>query len=141
MKKLLLITSFLASQLFAAQCTEEQYEPFFVKNSDRYISTCSSRVGKNVFDKKSVIYDKENQTIRAWQITQLSADYTKAIMKGFWEFDIKNNRARSLSESHQDCNGKPMDFVKDNGEWINIVPNSVNECFLDKLKEYLNIKQ
>ena len=63
MKKLLLFLSFLASQLFAEQCTEQEYKPFFVKNSDRYIYSGTSLFGDQVFDKNSIIYDKENQKI------------------------------------------------------------------------------
>ena len=140
MKKLLLITSFLSSQLFAAQCTEKQYEPYFVINSDRYIYTSSSKVGNNVFDKKSVAYDKENQTIRVWLITQVSDNYKPAILKTLWELDIKNNRARGLSDMQLDCNGMITNSEVEE-KWVYIGPNTALEAFSNSLKLYLNIKQ
>lgn len=141
MKKLLLLLSFLALQLFAEECTEEQYKPFFVKDSDNYIYAGNSVFGKQVLDKNSIIYDKANQTIKVWKISQVLGTYRAGIMKAYEEFDIKNNRQRILSEVQLYCNGKPInDSPKSNGKWKYISPESMSSANLDSLKEYLNIK-
>ena len=141
MKKLLLFLSFLASQLFAEQCIEEQYKPYFGKNNDRYIYSGSYVLGDTVFDKNSIIYDKENQTIKVWTISQVLGNYSPGIMKFYEEFDMKNNRQRVLSEVQLYCNGKPLnDFPKSNGKWIYISPGGMGSANLNYLKEYLNIK-
>ena len=140
MKKLLLLLSFLASQLFAEECTEEQYKPFF-DYTGRYLYSTSSPFGDRVFDKNSIIYDKANQTIKVWKISQVLGTYRAGIMKAYEEFDIKNNRQRILSEVQLYCNGKPInDSPKSNGKWKYISPESMSSANLDSLKEYLNIK-
>lgn len=141
MKKLLLILSFLASQLFAEQCIEEQYKPYFGKNNDRYIYSGSYVLGDTVFDKNSIIYDKENQTIKVWFISQVLVKHKAGIIKNYTEFDIKNNRSRILKELYEKCNKEPiLDFPKSSENWGIIVPESINEINLNYLKEYLNIK-
>jgi hypothetical protein len=141
MKKLLLFLSFLASQLFAEQCIEERYKPYFAKNNDRYIYSGSYVLGDTVFDKNSIIYDKENQTIKVWFISQVLVNHTAGIIKGYSEFDIKNNRSRILKEIYEKCNKEPiLDFPKSSEIWEIIVPESINEINLNYLKKYLNIK-
>lgn len=141
MKKLLLFLSFLASQLLAIECTEEQYKPIFDKNSDRYMHSHYQSYDKShvVIDKKSIVYDKANQKIKCWIISQSIDNLKYGSLKVLWEFNLKNNQARILDGMGYSCNGEPMDKAyKD--DWDNIIPNSGNESALNSLKEYLNIK-
>lgn len=141
MKKLFLILSFLASQLLAEQCIETQYKPYFGENNDRYIYSGSYVLGDTVFDKNSIIYDKENQIIKVWFISQVLVKHKAGIIKNYTEFDIKNNRSRILKEFYEKCNKEPiLDFPKSSENWEIIVPESINEINLDYLKKYLNIK-
>lgn len=143
MKKLLLITSFLASQLFAVQCTEQQYSPYFTDTNEiRYMhsyykATDNSRV---VIDKKSIIYDKENQKIKCWAISQEFDSPTMGNMNIQWEFNLKNNKFRYLSATIYNCSGNPINEVKSTGDWTDIVPESGNEFILNSLIDYLKIK-
>ncbi|MDX9901491.1 MAG: hypothetical protein RBT22_08380 [Aliarcobacter sp.] len=140
MKKLLLITSFLASQLFAVQCTEEQYKPFFDKNSDRYKHCCSApSLGNTVIDIKSIEYKKDLQTIKLWSIQQyLSADKI-GMMKILYEFDIKNNKWRYSAGHEYNCEGVVIQSYSDLN-WKPITPETTTEFLLKTSKSYLNKK-
>ena len=139
MKKLLLLLSFLVSQLFAEQCTEEQYKPEFDKKNDRYIFSNSSVYGNSVFDKKSIVYDKVNQKIVCWVIYQDFESPKYGKYKVFWEYNLKNNQVRVIEANGYKCNGKLIN-EESKGDWYNIVPNSANELVLNNLKKYLNIQ-
>lgn len=141
MKKLLLITSFLASQLFAVHCTEEQNSPFFDENSDRYMYSYSLKTDNSdvVIDKKNIIYDKKNQKIKCWVIYQNLSSSTvgRAVIQ--WEYNLKNNKVRALNAASYTCSGKVIDEDSP-GDWIDIRPNSGYEYVLDSLIDYLKIK-
>lgn len=139
MKKLLLLLSFLALQLLAVECTQEQYKPFFVKNSDRYIYAGTSVFGDQVFDKNTIIYDKESQKVICWVINQMIDNSTAGIYKILWEFDLKNNQVRVIQAQSYKCNGEAIDN-ESKSDWYHIIPNSGNELALNILKKYLNIK-
>jgi hypothetical protein len=143
MKKLLLITSFLASQLFAVQCTEKQDSPYFTDTNEvRYMhsyyqATDDSHV---VIDKKSIIYDKENQKIKCWVIYQDLSSSTLGRVVIQWEYNLKNNKVRVLSFTDYDCSGVPIRSRESAGDWYDIIPESGNEFVLNSLIDYLKIK-
>ena len=142
MKKLLLITSFLASQLFAVKCTEQQYSPYFTDTNEvRYMYSYNQTTDKSdvAIDKKSIIYDNENQKIKCWTIAQQINSPTYGNFKIQWEFNLKNNKVRVLSASAYNCSGKPI-HEESIGDWYDIIPNSGNEYVLESIKEYLKIK-
>lgn len=141
MKKLLLITSFLASQLFAVQCTEQQYSPIFDENSDRYMHSYYQAADNShvVIDKKSIIYDKENQKIKCWVIYQQFNSPTNGILKILWEHNLKNNKVKILTGTAYSCEGKTIEEISTR-DWYDIIPNSGNEFVLNDLKDYLKIK-
>lgn len=140
MKKLLLILSFLASQLFAEQCTEQQYKPYFDKNNDRYMySYLAMDKSKNLIDKKSVSYDKENNRITCWTIMQTISNPELGILKIRWEYNLNNNTIRVLAATGTTCNGKII-LEEQVDIWHDIEPESPHELVLNNLKKYLNIK-
>lgn len=144
MKKLLIITSFLASQLFAVQCTEQQYSPFFTdKQEVRYMYSHYQTADNSnvVIDKKNIVYDKKNQKITCWVISQMIWSPEYAVAKIQWEFNLKNNQNRILSGTLYNCTGAPVNSTSEKGHWEDIVPESSNEFILNNLKKYLNIKQ
>jgi hypothetical protein len=142
MKKLLLITSILGSQLFAGQCTQEQYSPFFDKNSDRYISsyTQTNDHSKAVIDKKSIKYDKKSNKIICWVISQELTEPDFGIVKMKWEFNLQDNTYITLAYSIHDCKGSVIHNSDTVIKKQSIVPGSSNEIVLDDLKNHLNIK-
>lgn len=138
MKKLLLITSFLASQLFALECTEPLYEDNQV---DRYVSYgFSADHSAHVFDTKSIKFDKKKQTIQVWTLSEVKNNPNFGFLKILYEFDIKNNNYRFPRAISLHCNGNIFESVKDLN-WQSISPESSGEILLFKTKEYLNIKQ
>lgn len=143
MKKLLLITSFLTSQLFAVQCTEQQYSPFFTdKQEVRYVySHYRSDNSYVVIDKQSIVYDKKNQKITCWTISQRIEDSGVGISKIQWEYNLKNNQYRNLSALLSDCESRTISSSHEKTNWQDIVPESGAEKLLYNLKKYLNIKQ
>ena len=142
MKKLLLITSFLASQLFAIECPEEQYSLFFTDTEEvRYITAgyMLATNDKVVFDKKSVKFDKKNQTIKAWGMVQTKSELNSGVIKILYEFDIKNNNWRYSDAIISSCEGNSLGYDK-YLTWEAVSPESSTELLLVKLKEYLNLK-
>lgn len=146
MRKLLLISTFLASQLFAVECTEKQYSPVFTdKNEIRYMPSHYMTTDNSfvVTDKQSIVYDKSNQKIKVWIINQTkSAKYKgQAILKVYREFNLKNNQVRVIEAISYECNGMPLDGSQEGeSNWERIIPESGNEFVLNSLKRYLNIK-
>jgi hypothetical protein len=141
MKKLLLILSFLASQLLAIECTKEQYKPYFDKNNDRYMYSYNMNTDNSevVIDKKSVVYDKVNQKIVCWVIYQTFESPKYGKYKALWEYNLKNNQARVIEANGYECNDKVIN-EESKQDWHNISPNSGKEWVLNSLKKYLNIK-
>lgn len=142
MKKLLLFLSFLASQLLAVECTEQEYKPYFTdKQEIRYMYSYTQTTDKSevVIDKESIVYDKVNQKIKCWVIYQTFDSPTRGIFKILREFNLKNNQGRVIQAQANKCNGEPI-YKESKGDWYDIVPGSGNEGVLDSLKEYLNIK-
>lgn len=141
MKKLLLILSFLASQLLAVECTEEQYKPYFDKNNDRYMYSYSQASDKSkiLIDKKSVSYDKKNNRITCWTIMQTISNPELGIVKIRWEYNLNNNTIRVLTDTGTTCNGKII-LEEQLSTWYDIEPESGHELVLNSLKKYLNIK-
>ena len=139
MKKLLLILSFLASQLLALECTEEQYKPYFTdKQEIRYMHSYYQTTDKShvVIDKKSIVYDKANQKIKCWVIYQTFDSPTQGKFKILWEYNLKNNQVRVIQAQGDKCNGEPI-YNESKGDWRDIAPNSGNEYVLNDLKDYL----
>lgn len=144
MKKLLLIISFLATQLFAVQCTEQQYSSFFADTKEIRYMLSYNKVednSKNVIDKKSIVYDKENQKIKSWVISQMIGTPKYGIIQAYFEFNLKNNTNRILTLKGYDCEGRVLINTSEEGVWEDIPPESGYEKTLDSLKKYLNIKQ
>lgn len=140
MKKLLLITSFLASQLFAVQCTDQQYNTEFDNNRYMfsYIKTFDS--SKAFIDKESITYDKKNNKIICWTVFQTLSSRTFGMAKFKWEFNLKNNSFTILTAIAYDCEGKTLDIDNKAREITPIIPGSENEIVLNDLKNYLKIK-
>ena len=107
MKKLLLILSFLASQLLAVECTDEQYKPYFDKNNDRYMTSAWQQhdLSPITVDKESIVYDKKNQKIVCWLFGQVKNLPDYGIVKMEREFNINTKQTRLLSTIILDCNG------------------------------------
>ena len=140
MKKLLLITSFLASQLFAVECTEEQYSPYFTdKKENRYAFVGNSADARIVIDKNSIKYDKNTTIMQVWTIYNPINEKNTAFIKVLYEFDIKNNKSRYLKGTFHNCAGSVITNVSDH-EWKYIAPNSVIETLVEYSKLYVNIK-
>lgn len=140
MKKLLLITSFLASQLFAVHCTEEQYSPYFDKNNDRYkFGSFNNTNGNMVIDTKSIEYKKDLQTIKFWAISQDLSHNTSGIVKLLFELNIKNNEYRTLTTQFNNCDGNIIEN-EPSTNWKPIPPQSMVEALLRKSKLYLKEK-
>ncbi len=141
MKKMLLLLSFLASQLLAVECTEEQYKPYFDKNNDRYMYSYSQASDKSkiLIDKKSVSYDKKNNRITCWTIMQTISNPELGIVKIRWEYNLNNNTIRVLTDTGTTCNGKII-LEEQLSTWYDIEPESGHELVLNSLKKYLNIK-
>ena len=141
MKKMLLLLSFLASQLLAVECTEEQYKPYFDKNNDRYMYSYSQASDKSkiLIDKKSVSYDKKNNRITCWTIMQTISNPELGIVKIRWEYNLNNNTIRVLTDTGTTCNGKII-LEEQLSTWYDIEPESGHELVLNTLKKYLNIK-
>lgn len=142
MKKLLLLLSFLASQLLAVECTEEEYKPYFTdKQEIRYMYSYTKTTDKSevVIDKKSIVYDKTNQKIKCWTISQTIDSSTKGIFKILREFNLKNNQVRVIQAQGDKCNGEPI-YDESKSDWHDISPDSGNELVLNSLKKYLNIQ-
>ncbi len=142
MKKLLLITSFLASQLFAIECPEEQYSLFFTDTKEvRYMfsSYLTLDNSRTVIDKKSIKFDKKNQIIQAWAISEMKSYSDIGLAKILYEFDIKNNNWRSPETLAFDCNGKIIASIPF-PNWTSNSPESTSEKVLFRLKKHLNLK-
>lgn len=141
MKKLLLITSFLASQLFAIQCTEQQYSPYFTdKQENRYMFSYSTVDGEeNVIDKESISYNQNNQIAKSLTIHQDLVDSINGYAMILREFDLKNNEVRVISGTLYDCKGSIIKNFTRTG-WEPIRPSSGNENNINDLKKYLKIK-
>ena len=142
MKKLILILSFLASQLLAEQCTEQQYKPYFDKNSDRYMNSYwqSHDLSPVVIDKESIVYDKKSQKVICWLLYQTRDTPDYGVIKVKREFDFNNKKVRQHSVLVSACNGTSLGASNTIGEWGEIPPESGNELALNSLKKYLNIK-
>lgn len=141
MKKLLLLLSFLASQLLAVECTQEQYKPYFDKNNDRYMTSAWQQhdLSPITVDKKSIVYDKENQKIVCWLFGQVKNLPNYGIVKMEREFNINTKQTRLLSTIILDCEGYTLG-QSSQGELESISPESVNEVVFNSIKKYLNIK-
>lgn len=142
MKKSLLILSFLASQLLAVECTEEQYKPYFNDTKEiRYMYSYTQTVDKSdiVIDKKSIVYDKANQKIKCWTVSQIKRNPNFAILQINSEYDLKTNKVRSLKTVAYDCVGQTLGSISVD-EWEDISPESGAEWVLNSLKKHLNIK-
>ena len=142
MKKSLLILSFLASQLLAVECTEEQYKPYFNDTKEiRYMHSYYQTTDKShvVIDKKSIVYDKANQKIKCWVIYQTFDSPTQGKFKILWEYNLKNNQVRGIQGQVYNCNGGSI-YSNPTGNWNRVIPNSGYEGVLDSLKKHLNIK-
>ncbi len=143
MKKILLGISFLALQVFALECTEKQYSPFFTDTEEvRYITACylTATNDKMVFDNKSVKYDKKKQIIQVWVINQMKNNSYSGLYKTLYELDIKNNNWRYLDSISLSCEGSRLGSGKDL-TWQSISPQSSIELLLIRLKESLNINE
>lgn len=140
MKKLLLITSFLASQLFAVHCSEEQYSTYFDKNNDRYkFGSFNNTNGDIVIDTKSIEYKKDLQTIKFWAISKDLSHDTNGIVKLLFELNIKNNEYRTLTTQINACDGNFIN-KEPSTNWQPIVPGSIVEALLKKSTLYLKEK-
>ncbi len=142
MKKMILILSFLTSQVFADICTEEQYSPYFTdKNGTRYVYLGQNSSGEVVFDKKTIKYDKKHHTITVWVIFQLkSKEYIGyGMSKQLKEFNIKNNTVSLRKMDALKCNGVLVASLNPN-KLTSVSPGSINENILDEVKKYLKIK-
>ncbi len=142
MKKLLLITSFLASQLFAVQCTEKQYSTFFGDTQEvRYAvaSTQNSDNSRTVVDKKSIKFDKKKQIIQVWTIAEVKSEPTIGYWKILYEFDIENNNWRYPQAIAYNCDGSRIDSDK-YLTWQSIPPGSTVESLVVAMKGYLSIE-
>lgn len=141
MKKLLLFLSFLASQLFAEQCTQ-QFSYFTDKQENRYINSSiqATDLSATVIDKESIIYDKKNQTIICWVIYQTISMPKVGVFKLKKEFNLNNKKIRILSRDALSCNGEAIWSSNEIKEWDDISPQSADELALKSLKKYLNIK-
>lgn len=142
MKKLLLLLSFLASQLLAEQCTEQQYKPYFDKNSDRFIHAYNlvNDFSEVVIDKKSISYNKKDNKVIALIISQDFSDAEKGIVYIEREYDLNNNTMRMIRGTAYTCSGKMILEGPGSGRWLDITSGSGNEFELNRLKKYLNIK-
>lgn len=143
MKKIfttILFVFFSQLQLFAVECTEKEYEHIF-NNQNEYLDNAVSNLGENVIFKKSIKYDKDKQTIKVWTVSQLKTDEPAGFFKIYREFDIKNNKYRTLDSIKNNCDGSKKDeyyHIKDE-TWKNIPPSTVVDITLNTLKRYLNI--
>ncbi|MDX4038998.1 hypothetical protein [Aliarcobacter skirrowii] len=137
-KKILLLMLLSSLQLFALECTKEQYYPYFYV--ERYLpASTSTNMNKSVFDKKSVKYDNKN-IIRVWFTDQLRQQPNVDIMLTYTEFNIKDNTYRFLQHTGYKCNGRLLGVENGDEIWKAITPESVMENKLETLKKYLKIK-
>lgn len=140
MKKFIVagLLSLSCLSVFAVECTQKEYEPYF--SNSRYFNHVNTFNGKVVLDIDSIKYDKQKQIAKVWIINQLKTDPQAGIFKTHWEHDMKNNRVRVIGGGKYFCNGDVIFSEKFNGEWEDIVPESVNEFTHKALKEHLGIK-
>lgn len=142
MKKLLLISTILSYQLFALECTQTQYSPYFTdKKEERYLFASETELGdRYVVDKQSIKYDKKD-IIKAWVIFKTKSDPQVAYVKVLYEFSIKDVSLRMLQATAYNCNGVVLSSGKiDNPVWDLILPGSVLENTLERIKKQLKVK-
>ena len=141
MKKSLLLLGFLASQLFAVQCTEKQYSPYFTdKQENRYIFSYTTVDGEeNVIDKENIFYNENNKIVKSLTIHQDLVDPINGYAMILREFDLKNNEVRIISGTVYNCKGSIIENLKRTG-WEPVRPGTGNENGLNDLKRYLKIK-
>jgi hypothetical protein len=137
----MLYVSLLATSIFAVQCTEAQYEQFTGGSRYLFSGASNSDGAKNFVDKKSIVFDKNNQTIEAWCIYQNFTNPQVGLMRKKALFDLKTNKVKMLAFGVSTCSGTILQSrdTENEEEFKSITPNSVDEGILNVLKITLNI--